>query len=65
VADRVLASVTGADQPGGWQLPAAPRVIVDRDYVLAPAGLLAEAHPRAAHALLARLRSPAPLTVHH
>jgi len=65
VADRVLASVTGAEQPGGWQLPASPRVVVDRDYVLAAAGLLAEAHPRAAHALLARLRSPAPVTVHH
>jgi uncharacterized protein (TIGR01319 family) len=56
VAERVLGSVAGTDQPGGWQLPAAPRVVVDRDYVLAPAGLLAEAHPRAAYALLARLR---------
>jgi uncharacterized protein (TIGR01319 family) len=55
VADRVLGSVTGRDQPGGWQLPTAPRVVVDRDYVLAPAGLLAGAHPHAAHALLARL----------
>jgi uncharacterized protein (TIGR01319 family) len=56
VAARVLGAVTGADVPGGWQLPRAPRTVVDRDYVLAPAGLLAEAHPHAAYALLARLR---------
>jgi uncharacterized protein (TIGR01319 family) len=56
VADRVLSSVTGADVPGGWQLPRAPKVVVDRDYVLAAAGLLADEHPEAAHALLARLR---------
>ena len=53
---RVLGSVTGDDVPGGWQLPRAPRVVVDRDYVLAPAGLLAERHPAAAYALLGRLR---------
>jgi hypothetical protein len=52
---RVLGSVTGDDVPGGWQLPRAPRVVVDRDYVLAPAGLLAERHPAAAYALLGRL----------
>ena len=56
VAARVLGAVTGDDVPGGWQLPRAPRTVVDRDYVLAPAGLLAEAHPHAAYALLARLR---------
>jgi uncharacterized protein (TIGR01319 family) len=55
VAERVLAASTG-HVPGGWQLPEAPRTVVDRDYVLAPAGLLAAEHPRAAHALLARLR---------
>jgi uncharacterized protein (TIGR01319 family) len=65
VAHRVLDSVTGSDHPGGWQLPAAPRVVVDRDYVLAAAGLLAEAHPRAAHELLARLRSAAPASADH
>jgi hypothetical protein len=31
-------------------------VVVDRDYVLAAAGLLAEDHPLAAYALLGRLR---------
>jgi uncharacterized protein (TIGR01319 family) len=55
LAARVLGSVTG-EVPGGWQLPQAPRVVVDHDYVLAAAGLLAEAHPVAAHALLRRLR---------
>jgi uncharacterized protein (TIGR01319 family) len=54
VAERVLAASTG-EVPGGWQLPRAPRTVVDRDYVLAPAGLLAHDHPRAAHALLSRL----------
>jgi uncharacterized protein (TIGR01319 family) len=56
VADRVLGSVVGPDVPGGWQLPRAPEVVVDHDYVLAAAGLLADEHPEAAHALLARLR---------
>ncbi|MGZ4436135.1 MAG: glutamate mutase L [Nocardioides sp.] len=54
VADRVLGAVTG-EVPGGWQLPRAPRVVVDHDYVLAPAGLLAERFPDAAHALLRRV----------
>ena len=54
VASRVLGSVTG-DVPGGWQLPREPRTVVDHDYVLAAAGLLAADHPAAAHALLARL----------
>jgi uncharacterized protein (TIGR01319 family) len=54
VADRVLAPVTG-EAAGGWQLPRAPRVVVDTDYVLAAAGLLADAHPAAAHRLLRRL----------
>ena len=56
VADRVLAAVTGDPGPDGWRLPRRPRTVVDRDYVLAPAGLLASAHPQAAYALLARLR---------
>ena len=50
---------------GGWQLPRAPRVVVDHDYVLAAAGLLATEHPRAAHALLgaARRHSLGPMSV--
>jgi uncharacterized protein (TIGR01319 family) len=58
-AARVLRTVTAGptgEQSGGWQLPVAPRVVVDRDYVLAAAGLLAEDHPLAAYALLGRLR---------
>jgi hypothetical protein len=51
VAARVLAGSTGADVDGGWQLPRAPRVVVDTDYVLAAVGLLAEAHPSAAYRL--------------
>ncbi|HEX6246284.1 MAG TPA: glutamate mutase L [Nocardioidaceae bacterium] len=45
-----------ADDGQGWQLPQRPRTTVDVDYVLAPAGLLAERHPHAAHRLLRRLR---------
>jgi uncharacterized protein (TIGR01319 family) len=52
VAARVLAGSTGADLDGGWQLPRAPRVVVDTDYVLAAAGLLAAEHPDAAIRLL-------------
>lgn len=48
---RMLASAAG-EHPGGWQLPRSPRVVVDRDYVLAPAGLLAGAYPEAAYRLL-------------
>ncbi len=48
-AERLLDHL---DAHGGWQLPERPRVVVDRDYVLAPAGLLAERHPDAAYRLL-------------
>ncbi len=39
----------------GWQLPEHPRTVVDRDYVLAPAGLLAAEHPEAAYRLVRTL----------
>ncbi|WP_210502786.1 glutamate mutase L [Nocardioides xinjiangensis] len=52
---RVLEPATGDAFEGGWQLPRAPQVVVDRDYVLAAAGLLAEQHPVAAHRLVSRL----------
>jgi uncharacterized protein (TIGR01319 family) len=55
-ADRILASLTGVS-PDGWQLPERPRTVVDRDYVLAAVGLLAESRPSAA-AALARSLSP-------
>lgn len=56
LAERVLASVTGDSATDAWQLPRAPRMVVDHDCVLVAAGLLASEHPLAAHALLARLR---------
>ena len=43
---------------GGWQVPEQPRVVVDVDYVLAAAGLLAEEHAGAAFRLLEHLRAP-------
>ncbi|MBA3782743.1 MAG: glutamate mutase L [Nocardioides sp.] len=55
VAERVFAGSTGADIDGGWQLPRSPRTVVDHDYVLAAAGLLAGAHPEAAYRLVRRL----------
>ncbi len=49
-AQRILAGSTG-DSPQGWQLPAHPRTVVDRDCVLAAVGLLSERRPAAAAAL--------------
>lgn len=49
-ARALLAQLTGRS-PEGWQLPASPRVVVDRDYVLAAVGLLAESRADAAGAL--------------
>lgn len=54
---RVLMPATGDAFEGGWQLPRDPAVVVDRDYVLAAAGLLAEEHPVAAHRLVRRLHT--------
>ncbi|MGC5051659.1 glutamate mutase L [Micromonospora sp. DT48] len=50
-AAGVLAAVL-TDHAGGWALPRAARPVVDTDYVLAAAGLLAEEHPVAARALV-------------
>ncbi|WFE40323.1 glutamate mutase L [Micromonospora sp. WMMD998] len=47
VLDAVL-----TDHAGGWPLPRAARPVVDVDYVLAAAGLLAGEHPVAAAAVL-------------
>ena len=55
VAGRLLAGSTGDDVEGGWQLPRRPRVVVDHDYVLAAAGLLAARHPEAAYRLVTGL----------
>ena len=54
---RVLTPATGDAFEGGWQLPRDPAVVVDHDYVLAAAGLLAAEHPVAAHRLVGRLRT--------
>ncbi len=53
---RVLEPATGDAFEGGWQLPRDPVVVVDHDYVLAAAGLLAADHPVAAHRLVGRLQ---------
>ncbi len=52
-AERVLRASTGADVAGGWLLPEAPRVVVDRSYVLVAAGLLAGDDADVARGLLA------------
>ncbi len=53
-AARVLEAVVGFS-PEGWQQPERPRVVVDRDYVLAAVGLLSERHPGAAQVLARNL----------
>jgi hypothetical protein len=40
------------DHAGGWRVPTAPRITVDRHYVMAAAGLLAPEHPDAARELI-------------
>jgi uncharacterized protein (TIGR01319 family) len=57
--EEVVRSACGEDVPGGWLLPRDPRVVVDRSYVLAAAGLLAPEHPDAALALLTPIAEPA------
>jgi uncharacterized protein (TIGR01319 family) len=51
VAGRVLADSLGEHVEGGWQLPRAPRVVVDVDYALCAVGLLGLVHPDAAYRL--------------
>jgi len=43
------------DHEGGWALPRTADVVIDVDYLLAPAGLLASAHRRTAEILLTSL----------
>jgi hypothetical protein len=43
------------DHAGGWALPRTADVVVDVDYLLAPAGLLAAAHRFTAEILLTSL----------
>jgi hypothetical protein len=49
--ESILATVL-SDSAGGWSLPRAAAAIVDREYRLAPAGLLMGSHDRVARALL-------------
>ncbi len=51
----VLQAATGGHVEGGWLVPRDPQVVIDSDYVLAAAGLLADEHPTAAYALVSRL----------
>lgn len=48
--DALLAAL--ADHAGGWSPPRSAAVVLDRSYVLAPAGLLAAEYPAAAKGLL-------------
>jgi uncharacterized protein (TIGR01319 family) len=49
--ERVLAAVLG-DTAGGWPIPDRAKRVIDTQYVLAAAGLLAGDHPEVAHRLL-------------
>jgi uncharacterized protein (TIGR01319 family) len=51
----VLAQACVSGESAGWLLPSKPAFVVDVDYVLAPAGLLADEHPDTALALMQRL----------
>ena len=59
VVRRVLAPAPATRSRAGGSCPRDPRVVVDRDYVLAAAGLLAAEHPAAAHRLVRRLATGA------
>jgi uncharacterized protein (TIGR01319 family) len=50
----LLQAATSPDSAGGWLLPRSPRLVIDRAYVLAAAGLLAASVPDVAHGLLRR-----------
>jgi hypothetical protein len=49
--ERVLDAVLG-DTAGGWPIPDRAKRVIDTQYVLAAAGLLAGDHPEVAHRLL-------------
>jgi uncharacterized protein (TIGR01319 family) len=56
--DRVLRAIL-TDHAGGWAPPESAQIVVDSSYVLAPAGLLAAAHPAATVRLLTTLAAAA------
>lgn len=55
VAERILGSVGVGAQEEGWLVPTTAKVCVDKDYVLAGVGLLAEVDPVAAEGLARRV----------
>jgi uncharacterized protein (TIGR01319 family) len=58
---RAVLRPASADRAGGWRVPERARLAVDRQYVLAAAGLLAAEHPAAAARLAAAAVVPVPL----
>ncbi|MGI8576968.1 MAG: glutamate mutase L [Nocardioidaceae bacterium] len=54
-AQRVIAAGTGDHVAGGWLVPRNPKVVIDHDYVLAAAGLLAPGHLETAYQLVRAL----------
>ncbi len=52
LGERVLEGALADETGGGWLLPENPRRTVDKHYVLAAAGLLADDYPDAARALV-------------
>ncbi|GAA1684674.1 methylaspartate mutase accessory protein GlmL [Kribbella yunnanensis] len=55
VAARILGSVGANAQEEGWLVPERAQVCVDKDYVLAGVGLLADTDPKAAEGLAAHI----------
>ncbi|MBB5837559.1 uncharacterized protein (TIGR01319 family) [Kribbella italica] len=55
VAERILGALGAGAQEEGWLVPTTARVCVDKDYVLAGVGLLAEVDPVAAEGLARRV----------
>lgn len=53
-ADRLVRMLEplSSDHGGGWRMPRSARTVVDSEYVLAAAGLLADDHPQAARDLV-------------
>jgi uncharacterized protein (TIGR01319 family) len=55
VAARILGSVSSGAQEEGWLVPERAAICVDKDYVLAGVGLLADLEPKAAEGLAAHI----------
>ncbi|MGC4940595.1 glutamate mutase L [Kribbella sp. DT2] len=55
VAERILGAVGAGAREEGWLVPTTARTCVDKDYVLAGVGLLAEVDPVAAEGLARRV----------